>query len=114
MLFAAVFSLVARSEAWPYSELPCLCCIQRVTPCTRTEVFTAVQPSDPGLRGVVRHLTLAPAVAVKLNANRAISGIMRGYDQFMNIVLDAAHDDKEDVELGMVVRTAACGLSSAT
>lgn len=41
---------------------------------------------------------------MKLNANRAVSGIMRGYDQFMNIVLDTAHDDKEDVELGMVVR----------
>lgn len=114
MLFAAVFLLVTRSEAWPYSGLPCdsRCCIQLVTPCTRTEVL---HPSDPGLRGVVRHLTvtLAPAVAVKLNANRAISGIMRGYDQFMNIVLDAAHDDKEDVELGMVVRSAGCGLSSA-
>lgn len=28
---------------------------------------------------------------------------MRGFDQFMNVVLDKAHDDKLDVELGMVV-----------
>jgi hypothetical protein len=41
--------------------------------------------------------------AVKLNANRQVSGTMRGFDQFMNIVLDKAHDDKLDVDLGMVV-----------
>lgn len=42
--------------------------------------------------------------AVKLNANRQVSGTMRGFDQFMNVVLDKAHDDKLDVDLGMVVR----------
>ena len=41
--------------------------------------------------------------AVKLNANRQVTGTMRGFDQFMNVVLDKAHDDKLDVELGMVV-----------
>jgi small nuclear ribonucleoprotein (snRNP)-like protein len=30
---------------------------------------------------------------------------MRGFDQFMNIVLDKAVDDKDGTELGMVVRT---------
>jgi LSM domain len=42
---------------------------------------------------------------VKLNANRQVTGTMRGFDQFMNVVLDKAHDDKTDTELGMVVRT---------
>lgn len=32
---------------------------------------------------------------------------MRGFDQFMNVVLDKAHDDKMDVDLGMVVRARA-------
>jgi hypothetical protein len=32
-----------------------------------------------------------------------VSGIMRGFDQFMNIVLDKATDDKDGAELGMVV-----------
>ena len=41
--------------------------------------------------------------AVKLNARRQVSGIMRGFDQFMNIVLDKATDDKDGAELGMVV-----------
>jgi hypothetical protein len=42
---------------------------------------------------------------VKLNANRQVSGTLRGFDQFMNVVLDKAHDDKLDVDLGMVVRS---------
>lgn len=41
---------------------------------------------------------------MKLNANRQVSGTLRGFDQFMNVVLDKAHDDKLDVDLGMVVR----------
>ncbi|CAM9492882.1 unnamed protein product, partial [Phaeothamnion confervicola] len=27
---------------------------------------------------------------LKLNANRAVRGVLRGYDQFMNVVLDDA------------------------
>jgi small nuclear ribonucleoprotein G len=44
--------------------------------------------------------------AVKLNANRTVSGVLRGYDQFMNIVLDQSVEHvtpstKKDI--GMVV-----------
>jgi small nuclear ribonucleoprotein (snRNP)-like protein len=49
--------------------------------------------------------------AVKLNARRQVSGIMRGFDQFMNIVLDKAVDDKDGSELGMVVSSYACSLA---
>jgi small nuclear ribonucleoprotein G len=49
-------------------------------------------------------LKMCVCVAVKLNANRQVSGTLRGFDQFMNVVLDKAHDDKLDVDLGMVVR----------
>lgn len=41
---------------------------------------------------------------VKLNANRHVVGVLRGFDQFLNIVLDSATDEKTKQELGMVVR----------
>ena len=42
--------------------------------------------------------------SVKLNANRHVVGVLRGFDQFLNIVLDSATDEKTKQELGMVVR----------
>jgi small nuclear ribonucleoprotein G len=45
--------------------------------------------------------------AVKLNGNRNITGILRGYDQFMNIVLDETVEHvsaTESNDVGMVVR----------
>lgn len=41
--------------------------------------------------------------AVKLNANRQVTGVLRGFDQFMNVVLDNTVDEKGKVDLGMVV-----------
>jgi small nuclear ribonucleoprotein G len=41
--------------------------------------------------------------AVHLNANRHVSGILRGFDQFMNLVLDGTVDEKLKVDIGMVV-----------
>ena len=41
--------------------------------------------------------------AVKLNANRHVTGVLRGFDQFMNLVLDNTVDEKGKVDLGMVV-----------
>ena len=48
-------------------------------------------------------LHLPPFIAVKLNANRHVTGVLRGFDQFMNIVLDTTVDEKGKVDLGMVV-----------
>lgn len=42
-------------------------------------------------------------LSITLNANRHVTGVLRGYDQFMNIVLDQTIDDKEKTEIGMVV-----------
>ncbi|KAF4654005.1 hypothetical protein FOL47_010178 [Perkinsus chesapeaki] len=45
-------------------------------------------------------------VDVKLNANRHVVGVVRGYDQFMNLVLDNAVElvsRTEKREIGMVV-----------
>jgi len=35
-----------------------------------------------------KHLLTWYSLAVKLNANRSVTGVLRGYDQFMNVVLD--------------------------
>ncbi len=43
-------------------------------------------------------------IAVKLNANRHVVGVLRGFDQFMNIVLDSTTDEKAKQDIGMVVR----------
>jgi small nuclear ribonucleoprotein (snRNP)-like protein len=43
------------------------------------------------------------ACAVKLNANRHVTGVLRGFDQFMNLVLDNTVDEKLKADLGMVV-----------
>ena len=48
------------------------------------------------------HIPL-PRIAVKLNANRHVTGVLRGFDQFMNLVLDGTVDEKGQEELGMVV-----------
>lgn len=48
-------------------------------------------------------------LAFKLNGNRKVTGVLRGFDQFMNIVLDETIDegssDKNDI--GLVVSTSA-------
>ncbi|KAJ1968303.1 hypothetical protein IWQ62_001324 [Dispira parvispora] len=45
---------------------------------------------------------------LKINGNRQVSGVLRGYDPFMNIVLDDATDEnpntpENDRKLGMIV-----------
>lgn len=45
---------------------------------------------------------------MQLNGSRKVIGVLRGYDVFLNIVLDEAVEEKdggEKVRLGMVVRT---------
>ena len=47
---------------------------------------------------------------IKLNGKRQVSGVLRGYDQFMNLVLDESTEElagDEKNEIGMVVRLAA-------
>lgn len=43
------------------------------------------------------------SATVHLNANRHVSGTLRGFDQFMNLVLDQTVDEKLKVDIGMVV-----------
>jgi len=45
-------------------------------------------------------------LALKLNAKRKVVGVLRGFDQFMNLVLDEAEEHASTTEihpLGMVV-----------
>lgn len=48
-------------------------------------------------------------LSIKLNGSRKITGILRGFDQFMNLVLDDTVEEvsvAERNEIGMVVRLA--------
>eukprot|EP00621_Florenciella_sp_RCC1693_P009406 CAMPEP_0182547754 /NCGR_PEP_ID=MMETSP1323-20130603/37892_1 /TAXON_ID=236787 /ORGANISM="Florenciella parvula, Strain RCC1693" /LENGTH=76 /DNA_ID=CAMNT_0024759091 /DNA_START=75 /DNA_END=305 /DNA_ORIENTATION=+ len=45
-------------------------------------------------------------LSIKLNGQRKVSGILRGYDNFMNLVLDETIEEKSATErnqIGMVV-----------
>jgi len=45
-------------------------------------------------------------LSVKVNGNRRVSGILRGFDQYMNLVLDEAIEEvsaQERLEIGMIV-----------
>ncbi len=46
-----------------------------------------------------------------MNANRHVTGVLRGFDQFMNIVLDNAVDEKAKTDIGMVVSPPPCPIS---
>ena len=46
-------------------------------------------------------------IIVKLNGGRIVSGVLRGFDPYMNIVIDDAMEERsntEKVNIGMVVR----------
>jgi small nuclear ribonucleoprotein (snRNP)-like protein len=47
-------------------------------------------------------------LAVVLNANRHVTGTLRGFDQFMNVVLDQTVDMKTKTDIGMVVSCSSC------
>jgi len=45
-------------------------------------------------------------ILVKLNANRKVTGVLRGYDQFMNLVLENAVEEvsaENRTQIGTVV-----------
>ena len=45
-------------------------------------------------------------ISLKLNGNRRVEGVLRGYDQLMNVVLEDAFeviDESEKHEMGKVV-----------
>lgn len=46
-------------------------------------------------------------LSLKLNGNRKVSGVLRGFDQFMNVTLDETVEEVSATEsnrIGMVVR----------
>lgn len=44
-------------------------------------------------------------LTIKVNGDRRVSGILRGYDQFLNVVLEDATEEKdgESIPIGMIV-----------
>lgn len=40
---------------------------------------------------------------LQLNANRRVSGVLRGFDPFMNIVLDETVDEHTSTNMGLAV-----------
>ena len=62
---------------------------------------------------IVGTLIYAVPATVVLNANRHVTGTLRGFDQFMNLVLDNTVDDKTKSDIGMVV-SHACSCSSSS
>uniref|UniRef100_A0A0A9DNK1 Small nuclear ribonucleoprotein G n=1 Tax=Arundo donax TaxID=35708 RepID=A0A0A9DNK1_ARUDO len=52
----------------------------------------------------VHSLVLSSILLVKLNANRVVIGTLRGFDQFMNLVVDnTVVNGNEKHDIGMVV-----------
>jgi small nuclear ribonucleoprotein (snRNP)-like protein len=52
---------------------------------------------------------------LKLNGGRTVSGYLRGFDPFMNVVLDESDEHLKDNtknKIGMVVSIFCCGISS--
>ena len=46
------------------------------------------------------------SLTIKMNGNRRVSGVLRGYDQFLNLVLEDATEDAADgrkTPIGMVI-----------
>ncbi|KAH0438561.1 LSM domain-containing protein [Colletotrichum camelliae] len=67
----------------------------------RRPVFLTDIPESPDLYDY-----LDKRLFVQLNGSRKVIGVLRGYDVFLNIVLDEAVEEKEGgekVRLGMVV-----------
>ena len=73
------------------------------------------KPNGPDLK-----MYIDKRLAVRLNASRNVVGVLRGFDQFMNIVLDEAVEllvGKEKHDIGMVVSNwcfASCSVGTSS
>ncbi len=77
----------------------------RALSCPKLSLWTP-PPRQSGLKQdlwPVLIFLLHAVLAVALNANRHVTGTLRGFDQFMNLVLDNTVDDKTKSDIGMVV-----------
>merc|ERR1711959_299475 len=73
------------------------------------------EPAAPSFRGDLsmstkggpdRRRYMDKKLALRLNAGRRVTGVLRGFDQFMNLVLDETIEEvsaSERNEIGMVV-----------
>lgn len=59
------------------------------------------RPAGPDLKKYMDKL-----LTIKMNGDRRVNGVLRGYDQFLNIVLEDANEQLHDgrtIPIGMVV-----------
>ena len=74
---------------------------------TRVVIARSYTPSLHTSRLVWPKSMSCASAAVKLNGNRHVTGVLRGFDQFMNVVIDDAVEQASATErnnIGMVVR----------
>ena len=106
--FAGSFCLPASAGKLESLHKVPVCCAPELRSCP-TRLASAPsfvkmsKRSGPNLQ-----LYMDKRLAIRLNASRNVVGVLRGFDQFMNIVLDEAVEllvGKEKHDIGMVVRT---------
>ena len=78
-----------------------LCCLHPTIPVVLL-TFDCME-GDAGMIRVTPYCFPSPSLAVKLNSNRQVTGVLLGFDAFMNLVLDKSIDDKLRQDLGIVV-----------
>ena len=97
------------------SDLP-PCTTSHRLACSRCTARTGPSRAVPSARGARTAMSRASgpdlkkymdkALTIKMNGNRRVSGVLRGYDQFLNLVLEDATEDGSDgakTPIGMVV-----------
>ena len=72
----------------------------------RVALVAATAPAMPATTGPDLKKYMDKRLQLKLNGNRHVTGVLRGFDQFMNLVLDEAVEEASATEkntIGMVV-----------
>jgi small nuclear ribonucleoprotein G len=83
-----VVSMITDSHVWLYAGKKT----------EREKSVSMVKVLPPELKNL-----MDKKLSVKMNAGRQVTGVLRGYDVFANVVLDAAVDEKTNAELGMIM-----------
>ena len=82
-------STIAKTKRWPFAERE------------RERERIMSQQSSPDLKQY-----MDKKLSIKLNGKRSVTGVLRGFDQFMNLVLDAAIEETgtQSNKIGTIVR----------
>ncbi|KAF8055744.1 small nuclear ribonucleoprotein G [Scenedesmus sp. PABB004] len=94
----------ARIRACPPARRPCAASAgrRRASPAPARPARSG-GPRMPKIQPPELKKFMDKKLSIVLNANRHVTGTLRGFDQFMNIVLDQTVDMKAKQDIGMVV-----------